>query len=629
MGTFGAYRTSNAWHYCTVQKGAVLSQTCITLASKLQAKRRIVSDKTSGMRDCSLSLHTGSVRRGLVFPVLVRAVRGCILSGCAIALPGFWATAVGAETPPPRPSLQMTFVPSPIAERLAPSEPPPPSAADATPIPVRQIVIQGSTVFPQAELDALAAPLVGKSVTLAQLRDLAERITQRYLDRNYITSRALLPAGQDVTQGIVTIQILEGELERIEVKRLGDEGGRLSENYVRDRVALGVTTPLNFARLEEELQLLRADPLIADIRANLSAGTKPNGSVLQITFAEAKSLSINPFIDNYGNPATGIYRAGATVEERNLTGSGDRLTTNYTRSGSADAYTLAYQVPVNPRGGTVGLSFAKNTNPVSETAFQSLNIYTDSQVLELAFRQPLARTPRHEFALSLALALEQGNSFLDGEPFNFQTFEFDDGRSQSTVVRFGQDYIGRDPGGAWVLQSTFNLGISAFGATIRPVAPDGTFFYWNGQILRVQRLGEDRDTLALFRVGAQIAGEPLLPLNRYSVGGPQSVRGYRQDRVTGDSGIQGSIELQLPVVRDPDGVSLVKLLPFLDAGTVWNASGSTPDPQTLVGVGLGVLWQPTKNVNLRLDYGIPLVKANDPGNTLQDAGVYFSLSANL
>jgi hemolysin activation/secretion protein len=180
------------------------------------------------------------------------------------------------------------------------------------------------------------------------------------------------------------------------------------------------------------------------------------------------------------------------------------------------------------------------------------------------------------------------------------------------------------------LRSTFNIGLNLLGATIRnDGSPDGRFFYWIGQILRVERLGTDKDTLAFFRLNMQFAGNQLLSLNRFSIGGPQSVRGYRQNQLTGDNGLQASVELQFPVVRDSEGVSIVKLLPFVEAGTIWNASGSNPTTQSLIGIGLGATYQPIRNLLLRLDYGIPLVNVSNSGNNLQDSGLYFSVNANF
>ena len=496
-------------------------------------------------------------------------------------------------------------------------------------IPVKRIDILGSSILTSVEIESLVAPLQNKSVTLNQLQEVTDKISQIYQDRNYITSRAVL-IPQDIKDGIVTIQVREGSLERVDVKRAGDLVGRLNDSYIRDRVLQAGATPLNFANLEDALQLLRADPLIGDIRANLTTGSQANQSILQITVSEAKSFSIRPFFDNYGNTSTGIYRIGVNLQELNTTGNGDSILVGYTRSGSADIYQLNYQYPINPQGGTLGFNFSAGQSPITEPPFDSLNILTDSQTYELAYRRPLLRSPREEFAIGISTAFENSGSYFGNRSFNFQNFKFDDGRSQSRVLRLSQDYLSRDPIGAWVLRSTFNMGLNVLGATIRnDGSPDGRFFYWGGQVLRVQRIGTDRDTLAFFRLNMQFSGDQLLSLNRFSIGGAQSIRGYRQNQLTGDNGIQASVELQFPVARDEEGLATVKLLPFVEAGTIWNSSGVNSTNQSLIGLGLGATYQPMRNLLLRLDYGIPLVNVSNSGNNLQDSGLYFSINANF
>jgi hemolysin activation/secretion protein len=73
----------------------------------------------------------------------------------------------------------------------------------------------------------------------------------------------------------------------------------------------------------------------------------------------------------------------------------------------------------------------------------------------------------------------------------------------------------------------------------------------------------------------------------------------------------------------------VKLLPFVEAGTIWNSSGVSSTTQSLFGLGLGATYQPMHNLTLRLDYGIPLVNVSNSGNNLQDSGLYFSVNANF
>lgn len=522
---------------------------------------------------------------------------------------------------------------TPQNQAIAQTKPPTDNTQNAAPVEVpisiKRIDIVGSTILTPNQIDQLTSPLIGKSATISQISEIADKITKIYQENNFITSRAFLPP-QDIKDGVVKIQVLEGKIERIDIGRAGKVDGRLNDNYIRDRIALGATHPLNFTNIEEKLQLLRADPLVADIKANLISGSTPDQNIVNVTLSEAKTFSVSTFIDNYGNTSSGIFRVGATVQEANLTGNGDSIYLSYTRSGSSDNYSLGYFYPINPMGGTLGFNFSTGQSPVTEPPFNTLNISTNTQTFELAYRQPIVRSLTEEFTLGVGFTFGNSSSFLDGESFNFQNLLFDDGNSQTRVLNLNQEYIRRDNSGAWALRSSFNFGLGMLGATIRnDNSPDGRFFYWVGQLLRVQRLGEDKDTLATFRFNLQLAGDSLLSSNRFSIGGPQSVRGYRQSQLVGDNGIQSSLEIQIPAVRDFEGIPIVKVLPFMEAGAIWNARNNNFGNQSLLGIGLGAIYQPSRNFTFRLDYGIPLINAGNPYTNLQDSGMYFSVSGNF
>jgi hemolysin activation/secretion protein len=114
----------------------------------------------------------------------------------------------------------------------------------------------------------------------------------------------------------------------------------------------------------------------------------------------------------------------------------------------------------------------------------------------------------------------------------------------------------------------------------------------------------------------------LLSLEQFSLGGIDTVRGYRENQLVTDNGVFGSIELRLPLTSDPN---TLQIAPFFDIGTTWNNQGLNPDPSTLASLGLGLRWLITPNLSVRLDYGVPLIDSNTEGDTLQDSGFYFSI----
>src|SRR5919202_727806 len=90
---------------------------------------------------------------------------------------------------------------------------------------------------------------------------------------------------QTLQGGVVTIQVVEGSLESINVTGTR----RLNPDYIRSRIAIATNKPLNRERLLEALQLLQLNPLIQNLSAELSAGTEPGLSLLEVKVTEAKT----------------------------------------------------------------------------------------------------------------------------------------------------------------------------------------------------------------------------------------------------------------------------------------------------------------------------------------------------
>lgn len=524
-------------------------------------------------------------------------------------------------TPAPLPpETQPPITPTPT--------PQPAPAPDTSSLQVNKIQVIGSTIFTATELDPITKPLTGRTVTLEELRKVADAITQLYLNRGYITSRAIL-TDQTVKDGVVQIQVIEGSIERIDIE--GTQ--RVNPNYVRSRVQLGAGKPLSAAALEDQLRLLRLNPLFSNIEASLRPGTQLGKSIVLVRVTEANPLEVSLSVDNYSPPSVGSERLGISGVYRNLTGNGDEIAASYylTTRGGANIYDFSYRLPLNPKEGTLQLRTAFNNNNIVQEPFKQFEISGESQLYEISYRQPLIRTTREEFALSLAFAIQNGQTFTFAGPTPFGFGPDAEGNSRTRVIKFGQDYIRRDVSGAWAVRSVFNFGIDIFDPTINPdPIPDGRFFSWLAQLQRVQRFSDDNFLIA--QADLQLTPNGLLPSQQFVIGGGQSVRGYRQNMRAGDNGLRFSLENRWTVQRDANGNSILQIAPFVDFGWVWNVDDNPNRLQRqnfLAGVGLGLLWEMAPRLNVRVDYGLPLVNLDDRGDNAQDNGLYFSVAYRL
>lgn len=479
---------------------------------------------------------------------------------------------------------------------------------------IKRIEVRGNTVL-KDEIARLVQPLENKEKAFEDLVDLRSKITQLYINNGYINSGAFIPNNQNISRGIIQIQVVEGELERIELSGLS----RLSQNYVRSRLKLATSPPLNQQRLERALQLLQLDPLISQVNAELTAGSTPGRNVLQVILKEAPAFTAGFGTQNNQSPSIGSTQASVFAAQNNLLGLGDRLSAEYGISGGLDIYDLNYTIPVNASNGTIGIRYSNADSRIIEDNFADLDIESKTRTLSFSVRQPLTSSPNRELAFGLGLDLQRSETSLEGMPFSFSEGA-EDGKSRVTAIRFYQDWVDRGARRVLAARSQFSLGIDAFDATINDLGTDGRFFTWLGQFQWVQQLSS-RNVL-ITRFSTQLTPDSLLTLERFSLGGIDTVRGYPQNQLVADNGIVGSVELRIPLTRDPN---TLQLAPFFDIGTAWNNRTSDPQPRTLAGLGLGVRWLISRSFAFRLDYGIPLMDIENRGNSLQDNGIYFSL----
>jgi hemolysin activation/secretion protein len=309
------------------------------------------------------------------------------------------------ETPTPLP---------PPEELFKPSEPTPtPQEEFPASIPgeitVKRFEFVGNTAFTQEELAEVTKSYTNRPISFSELLQVRAAVTKLYVDNGYVTSGAYIPP-QTIEDGVVTIEIVEGSLEAINV----DVQGRLTDGYVRDRLALATDKPLNVPRLLEALQLLQLDPLIEKISAELSAGTRPGTSVLDVTVEAADTFSAQVVLDNGRVPEVGSFRRGVEITEASLFSIGDAISGAYRNTDGSDDFDFNYSIPVNARNGTIKLGYRKVFSQIiSPSIFrEQLDIESNYQKYTLAFRQPIIQTPNQELAIGITFDHQSSRTVL-------------------------------------------------------------------------------------------------------------------------------------------------------------------------------------------------------------------------
>ncbi|WP_013323276.1 ShlB/FhaC/HecB family hemolysin secretion/activation protein [Gloeothece verrucosa] len=538
-------------------------------------------------------------------------------------LPSFPRGPSQPDTPAPAPS------PLPPPDQILPPSAPSPLPGENFPsnipgtIRVKRFDYEGNTAFSDVELDRVTQQYTNRPISFAELLEARTAVTQLYVNNGYVTSGAYIPP-QAIENGVVKIQIVEGSLEQINVK----VEGKLTPSYVRDRIAVASGPPLNVNRLLEALQLLQLNPIIKRISAELSAGTRPGTSILDVNVAIADTFTPEAIFDNGRNPRVGSERRGIQLSDTNLIGFGDNIQAWYLNTEGTDDVDAAYTIPVNPYNGAVRLEYRNVTAKVIEQPFDQFDITSDYQKFLLSFRQPILQTPQQEIAVGLGFDHQKTQTRLFGVGFPTRGTN-NRGRTNISTLRFFQEATQRNEQEVLAARSEFSVGVDIFDTTepfdqaVNRFAPGRDYFIWRGQGQWVRLLAPD--TLFVIRSDIQLASNPLVSIEQFSLGGLGNVVGYRQNYLLTDNGYFGSVEVRLPIYRARQPDNILQIVPFATVGGGWNIrEAPNPTPGTIASIGLGLQWQYSDYISARIDWGIKLVPIRLEGHTLQDNGIVFS-----
>ena len=450
---------------------------------------------------------------------------------------------------------------------------------------IKTVRISGNTRFDTPTLHALVADAEGKSLTLAQLVELAARITAYYRDRGYPLTRAIIPA-QTIRNGTVIIEVLEAHYGKISL----DNRSRTDEGLLQDMLSpLQSGQVITQADLDHALLLLSNVPGVA-INAILKPGETVGTSDLLVEASPGPAMSGNAMLDNYGNRYTGRPRIGGTVSFINPLGRGDALNLSGLSSGSGVNYgRIAYELLLNGRGTRMGISYSALRYILGEP-LASINAHGTAQVGNLWARHLFVRSQDINIYGFIQYDRVRLRDHIDATSIRT------DRRLESWMASFSGDM--RDAflsGGVstWDIDWTAGrVGFDDATAQLTDAATAGTqggFSKWDAHFTRLQRLNE-KSALHLSLSG-QWANTNLDSSRKMTAGGPYTVRAYDMGAVSGDIGYLGTIEFRHNLGQIWGGQWQAVL--FADSAhltvnkTTWAAGTNSA---TLSGAGMGLNW---------------------------------------
>lgn len=444
---------------------------------------------------------------------------------------------------------------------------------------LRRVVFEPSKFISPEELDAIAAKYVGRRVDIAALQNLVNDVNAIYAARGIVTAIATLPP-QSADKGIVKIKLTEGRLQKSSV--VGNQ--QTSERYIRGGVNPPAGEVLDVPKLNQDVVRFNRTNEV-QLRALLQPGTDFGLTDLQIAVTEPPVNTLQLFADNQGVQTTGRNEAGIYYKRHGLFGVDDRLTFYGVKSEGNINGNVAFNVPFNPWGGRVGVSYTQGRIKIVQGQFTSLDVTGKSNQTALNIAQPVWMN--EVFTLQANGAYAYGGS-----------------QSDFSAVTVSESRYSKNTGG---------LSLSAIGNSYNlSFSPSFNSVNWHDKVLGGERsfntftgsLSSGLQLPAQFSVSLlgswQYTWEKLLPGDQlFSAGGPTTVRGYATNAASGDSGYYANFELHRNM---SDIIKGLDIYAFVDTGAVFS---TFPQVTQLDSAGVGMSWTPFAPVTFEASVGIP------------------------
>jgi hemolysin activation/secretion protein len=415
-----------------------------------------------------------------------------------------------------------------------PAKPVQPAApADARCFPIKDIELKGADSLSAAERERLLKPYIGQCLGVAQLNELLKVITDHYIEKGLVTSRAYLPQ-QDLSGGHLKVLVVEGRLEGLK----GAQGSQLSERE------LGMAFPgkrgdlVNLREIEQMVDQLNRLPS-NQAQMELSPGENVGGSEVLVKNTPQKPWRAGLSRSNDGQRSTGEQQWGTTfdwdsplglADQLMLRGGHDAMTDHQHTSSNAMLY---YNVP----WGWWNFSYIYSQSEYrSQIAANGYNFKQtgDSENHQLRAERVIHRDAVSKTSLNAGLSYLRTNNFIEDSKLKLSS-------NRISEMQYGINH-GRRVGSAFInLDLGMQEGIGALDAQGNhhpgPGEPNARYRKYTATATYQQPFkvwGESFNFTSLMT--GQRSEDELFSPQRTSLGGLSSIRGYKDQSLSGDSG---------------------------------------------------------------------------------------------
>ncbi|MRR51532.1 MAG: ShlB/FhaC/HecB family hemolysin secretion/activation protein [Rhodocyclaceae bacterium] len=464
----------------------------------------------------------------------------------------------------------------------------------------------GNTVFTEARLRRVVERFTDLQLNLHDLNKASDAVSRFYREMGFPVAGAFIPV-QKVEDGLVIMNVIEGRMGAL----VFEGGWRYSDATLGAYMAPLLEQPqVTIGQLERSLLLMNDLPGLK-ARATLAPGAARGETDATIALEE-KPLALTAQFNNWGRKEAGANRLDIGVELNNPLGIGDQLTWRGMKAeqGLMHYNRIGYSIPL----GADGLRFSIGGSSVRYKVagdFALLGIEGLVNSSEMGLSYALRRSRVSNIMLSAGIKSTQSRQTALNTPLS---------SSRLRVLSLGV-------AANWVHEDSSNTSLSTtYSSNFRKNYgnnPDALRGKVDIDFTHLAGLSPRWDVFTRFNT---MLGAGSVPdTEKFSIGGPDSVRGYRSAEYRGDRGYLFSVEFRRQfLLLNTVGIYSI----FHDRGGVRNSGFASQD--NLSSWGTGVTLFPRKESRIRADIAWPTSDKNRPaGDGKSGARLWLSASISF
>lgn len=506
------------------------------------------------------------------------------------------------------------------------------AAETATSFDIFEFDIAGNSVLPRSIVETVVYPHLGPQRSLRDVDAARASLEQAYHKRGYLTVSVTIPE-QQVTQGVVRLQVVEGSVESLKVS-----GNKYhSRSVIREEVpALAVGEIPHFPSLQSQLGALSRTP-DRKVTPLLRPGRVPGKLEVELAVEDELPLHGSVELNNRRSPDTSPWRIEAGVRYDNLFQRSHSASVNYVVSpenrNEVEVLVGSYTLPVGGGHSLALYGLLSDSNIASAADTTVIGKGTTFGARYIVPLPGLPETPT--FFHTLALGFDRKNfretqNLLGADqkvsPLRYTSFttQYTGGRSTD----FGDFLAGMSlvTGLRRGSQRDVNCqGVVVDQFACRRFGAQSNFMYLRGELSYTRRLlGWE-----LFGRGDfQAAGQPLVSNEQFLAGGQDSVRGYLEGEAAGDRGWRLRAEVRTPALAEAFATTL-RAVVFLEGAelTLEDPLPGQRSRATLAGSGLGLRLKAPRGLSSSLEWAVAL--RDGPRTSSGDHRVHARLGWNF